>query len=539
VADRNAAVSGLHDILLDHELKAAVNQANAKEGHSPELVLHIAEIRNKLKPTPETGSLKGVVSAMRSLITNLQWRADAGDSRAVAELAVAQRQSSGIQKVANEQAKILTELEKEQEVFRAAMNQRLEFYRQLQHISDTVTPWKEELDSTLDHKELDRQQKKMDDAAKRLSALQTKHNYLTNLRRDNQEPNKAHDCIICLESFEIGVLTTCGHKYCKDCINQWWHEHRTCPLCKIKLRTRDFTDISFRPGALKAQEETPDHAGGGWSPSQPSSPSSAATSIYSDISDSIMTEIKSIDLDGSYGTKIDTIARHLLWIRNNDPGSKSIIFSQFGDFLEVLREALKRWKIGVSSIGDKDGIAKFKADPAIECFLLDAKADSSGLNLVNATNVFLCEPLINPAIELQAIARVHRIGQQRGTTVYMYLVSDTVEEAIYDISVARRIEHIGASKSVSRSGTASPAPVLKEQALDAANSHELEAAPLKQLLRKKGDGEVVQKDDLWKCLFGKPRTQQRPILDREVGRHLRAEAVEKRTVEGRGDRVGC
>lgn len=234
-----------------------------------------------------------------------------------------------------------------------------------------------------------------------------------------------------------------------------------------------------------------------------------------------MKEIKTIELDGSYGSKVDMIARHLLWIRNNDPGAKSIIFSQFGDFLEVLREALRKWKIGSSSISDRNGIAKFRSDPAVECFLLDAKSDSSGLNLVNATYVFLCEPLINPAIELQAIARVHRIGQQRPTTVFMYLVSDTVEEAIYEISVSRRLEHMGRG---SRSGTATP--MLQEKTIEAANSMEMEAAPLKQLLRKKGDGEIVQVDDLWKCLFGKPRKQQKAVLDREVGRHLRAEAAE-------------
>lgn len=234
-----------------------------------------------------------------------------------------------------------------------------------------------------------------------------------------------------------------------------------------------------------------------------------------------------IDLDGSYGTKVDMIARHLLWIRNNDPGAKSIIFSQFGDFLDVLRQALKNWKIGSSRIGEKDSIANFKSDPGIECFLLDAKSDSSGLNLVNATYVFLCEPLINPAIELQAIARVHRIGQQRPTTVFMYLVSDTVEEAIYEISVARRLEHMGRDlKAVSRSGSATP--ILQEKTIDAANSAEMEATPLKQLLRKKGDGEIVQVGDLWSCLFGKPRKPQQSVLDRLVGSHLRAEAAEQR-----------
>ncbi len=39
-----------------------------------------------------------------------------------------------------------------------------------------------------------------------------------------------------------------------------------------------------------------------------------------------------------------------------------------------------------------------------ECFFLHAKAHSSGLNLVNATHVVLCEPLINTAIELQYVS---------------------------------------------------------------------------------------------------------------------------------------
>lgn len=310
-------------------------------------------------------------------------------------------------------------------------------------------------------------------------------------------------------------------QYCKECINQWWIQHRTCPLCKQRLGTNDFTEITLKPNEIKAQEEVRESG----SPSNPSSPSSAGTPIYSGISDAMMKEIKMIDLEGSFGTKVDMIARHLFWIRKNDPGAKSIIFSQFADFLRVLQGAYRRWGIGVASIRDKDGIDRFKSDPAMECFLLDAKSDSSGLNLVNATYVFLCEPLINPAIELQAIARVHRIGQQRATTVFMYLVSDTVEEAIYDISVARRLEHMG-RETDSSSGSATPA--LPEKTLDAANSMELESAPLKQLLGKKGEGEVVLEDDLWTCLFGKPRKDTRTPLEQRISREMLADVTQIR-----------
>ncbi|KAH7355853.1 SNF2 family N-terminal domain-containing protein [Pyrenochaeta sp. MPI-SDFR-AT-0127] len=529
VADRNSAVHGLHDTLVEHELKAAEKQAQKKEddaggrGHAPELVIEVANTRRKLQTLLEGGSLKGVVSGVRSLITALQWRTDGGDDRAAAELNVVQKHFTRIQTVTSQQAKAITELEKEQEMFRGTMNQRLEYYRQFQHISDTVSKWKEQLDETFDEREFAKYNTLREKKKEAVSGLKTKYTYLTHLRNENQKDAKA-ECIICQDAIEIGVLTTCGHKYCKECINTWWHQHRTCPLCKQKLGSSDFKDISFKPSEVKVQEETHEAV----SPTQVSTPSSSLnTSIYSDISDSTMKEIKMIDLDGSYGTKIDMIARHLIWIRNNDPGAKSVVFSQFGDFLEVLREALKKWKIGASGITDKDGIARFRSHAAIECFLLDAKSDSSGLNLVNATYVFLCEPLINPAIELQAIARVHRIGQQRPTTVFMYLISDTIEEAIYDISVARRLEHIGRSGTMeSRSGSAML--MLQEETLDAANSAELQATPLKQLLRKKGDGEIVQAGDLWRCLFGKQRKLLRPVLDLEVGRHLRVEAADDR-----------
>ncbi|ORY16282.1 SNF2 family N-terminal domain-domain-containing protein [Clohesyomyces aquaticus] len=536
VADRNAIVNGLQDKLIEHEMNEAERLARKGEGHAPELLLEVVNARQKFKPTEQHGSLKGVVSGTRSLLTSLQWRADSGDARAKVEASIAQKYLSQVQRIATEEAKALAILEKEQDLFRAAMNHRLEYYRQLQHISDTVAPWRENLDETLDEPSLLREIGVKQQRQQRMGSLKTKQTYLTNLRRENQHHQRpSHECIICQDEFEIGVLTVCGHKYCKECINHWWQQNRNCPMCKKKLYSSDFHDITFKPSEMKAHEEN--EQGSSSQPSTPAAPSS--TSIYSGISDSIMREIKSIELSGaSYGTKIDMIARHLLWIRHNDPGAKSIVFSQFRDFLEVLRQALNQWNIGSSSISDKNGISSFKNDPAIDCFLLDAKSDSSGLNLVNATNVFLCEPLINPAIELQAIARVHRIGQQRATTVFMYLISDTVEEAIYDISVSRRLEHIGKGKNAvgSRSGTTTP--ILQENALDAANSMEIEAAPLQKLLRKKGDGEIVQVDDLWACLFGKPRKQHNAVLEQEVGRHLRAEAAESRITQAASSKPG-
>ena len=167
----------------------------------------------------------------------------------------------------------------------------------------------------------------------------------------------------------------------------------------------------------------------------------------------------------------------------------------------------------------------------VECFFLHAKAHSSGLNLVNATHVFLCEPLINTALELQAIARVHRIGQYHPTTVWMYLVEDTVEKAIYDISVTRRLAHI------SRSFQKGEATDLEEDEIEAANSLELQDAPLSKLLTKgSGGGEMVGKEDLWNCLFRQKIGSRAPAVseeaEREATKFLGATAAEERRTAG-------
>lgn len=137
----------------------------------------------------------------------------------------------------------------------------------------------------------------------------------------------------------------------------------------------------------------------------------------------------------------------------------------------------------------------------IDCFFLHARAHSSGLNLTNATHVFLCEPLINTAIELQAIARVHRIGQPYPTTVWMYLVEDTVEESIYEVSVTRRLSHFGLARHHNDVHVDEDTG-LGEDDVEAANSLEIQAASLATLLAKgSGGGEEIDTEDLWSCLF--------------------------------------
>ncbi|XP_010149638.1 PREDICTED: E3 ubiquitin-protein ligase SHPRH-like [Eurypyga helias] len=76
----------------------------------------------------------------------------------------------------------------------------------------------------------------------------------------------------------------------------------------------------------------------------------------------------------------------------------------------------------------QENLSAFKYDPNINILLLPLHTGSNGLNIIEATHVLLVEPILNPAHELQAIGRVHRIGQTKSTIVHRFLIKATIEE---------------------------------------------------------------------------------------------------------------
>ncbi|KAJ5500538.1 Zinc finger RING-type [Penicillium expansum] len=528
-SDRHDALTGHTNTLISHEAKAGIVQAQKGEGPAPQLFLKIMETRSQLMPDPDLGSLRSIVSELRKLVTSLEWQAGSGNSRARAEHEIVEMVLKNAGQMIAEQLKVSSKLNREVEMFRDTMNNRLEYYRHLQQISDTVAPYDEEsAGKPLDESAFSLRLGQEGVIEEKIASLKSKARYLIHLKDGATSDSNDRECIVCRSTFEVGVLTVCGHKYCTDCLRLWWAQHQNCPICKKTLKRNDFHQITYKPQELVAQEEKThvklDHEG------------HSQNAIYSDISSSHLNEIKKIDLEHCFGVKIDTLARHILWLREHDPGAKSIIFSQYATFASQVQAAFKVHGIVTTSIDSPNGIEKFKTDPAIECFCFYGKAQSSGLNLIVATHVFLCEPLINTAIELQVIARVHRIGQNRPTTVWMYLVSGTVEESIYEISVTRRLAHImekekQANKALSK--TPADGDSVTEEAIESANSMELQDATLTTLMQRGSvGGEMVKKDDLWQCLFGntkqKDSTEPSAEAEREVGRFLRGEAAEQR-----------
>ncbi|KAH8879624.1 hypothetical protein GQ53DRAFT_28282 [Thozetella sp. PMI_491] len=535
VADRLAALTGQRNALVEHNAKNLVRMAGDEEGPFPQKLLELFEIRDDIKPPMVEGdpltSLKGIISELRTLVVKLRHDAALGSTRASTEVTIAMNQLQLAQKQLSEQTKVTTQLEQEAEKFMDTLNARLEFYRQLQTVSDMVA----EYTGASDDAELKMVKEQLDAARARIATGKAKHRYLMHLQEaDSSTTAEQRMCIICQSPFSIGVLTVCGHQFCKECISLWFRMHRNCPVCKRKLTKESLHDITLKPKELRIHSETSVAVPGAMG--QPNtSPIQNKSTIYTEFNPEKLAEIQNIDLAGpNYTTKVDTLVRHLLWLRESDPGAKSIVFSQYREFLLVLATAFKRYRIGYTSFEISSSVSSFRDDPGTEVFLLHARAHASGLNLVNASHVFLCEPLLNTALELQAIARVDRIGQEQETTVWLYIVDGTVEQSIYNLSVQRRMEHMGrGSKGKSKEST--PEPL--DARLDEANTMELQQAHLSKLMGKHGiSGEAVDKNDLWSCLFGntsKVGRDEGPPQNPAVRGLLAATAAEARM---RGDK---
>jgi superfamily II DNA or RNA helicase len=121
-------------------------------------------------------------------------------------------------------------------------------------------------------------------------------------------------------------------------------------------------------------------------------------------------------------------------------GHRALVFSQFTGFLAKARERLDDEGIGYCYLDGRtrrrDRVLERFKDGADPVFLISLKAGGFGLNLTEADYCFLLDPWWNPATEVQAIDRTHRIGQTRAVMVYRMIARDTIEEKV--VALARR-----------------------------------------------------------------------------------------------------
>jgi SWI/SNF-related matrix-associated actin-dependent regulator of chromatin subfamily A3 len=143
-------------------------------------------------------------------------------------------------------------------------------------------------------------------------------------------------------------------------------------------------------------------------------------------------------------SKTEALLKILQATLKND-GSKVIIFSQWTSFLTVIQRQLTEAGYAYTRIDGSMNMAQRDAairsldhDPNVRIMLASLAVCSVGLNLVSADTVVLADSWWAPAIEDQAVDRVHRLGQTRPTTVWRLVMEGTVEERVLDIQAEKR-----------------------------------------------------------------------------------------------------
>ncbi|WP_435744568.1 SNF2-related protein [Nocardioides sp. SYSU DS0663] len=161
-----------------------------------------------------------------------------------------------------------------------------------------------------------------------------------------------------------------------------------------------------------------------------------------------LTKLRQLSLDAALvdpahdalgSAKIDVLVEHLRELASE--GHRALVFSQFTGFLARVRARLEAEGIGYSYLDgrtrDRQAAIDGFRDGDAPAFLISLKAGGVGLTLTEASYVFVLDPWWNPAAEMQAVDRAHRIGQQQSVMVYRLVAADTIEEKVMELKARK------------------------------------------------------------------------------------------------------
>jgi SWI/SNF-related matrix-associated actin-dependent regulator of chromatin subfamily A3 len=223
------------------------------------------------------------------------------------------------------------------------------------------------------------------------------------------------DCCICLSAMYAPVVTRCAHVFCKSCIAPALERKSACPLCRQACMVGDL--IEAPADETEGKEEDDDD------PLGAAKPSAKVEALVQRL-------------------KTDLAPRAA-----GERKTKAVVFSQFVQFLDIVQVAVREAGFktcrltGASSAANRDGaIREFQSheDDTPDVMLVSLKAGGVGINLTAASRVYMLDPWWNPAVEEQAMDRVHRLGQTRDVEVVRFAARDTIEERMLDLQQRKR-----------------------------------------------------------------------------------------------------
>ncbi|KAJ1863039.1 DNA repair protein rad16 [Coemansia sp. RSA 989] len=145
-------------------------------------------------------------------------------------------------------------------------------------------------------------------------------------------------------------------------------------------------------------------------------------------------------------TKIEALVEELSRLRQGNASIKSIVFSQFVNFLDLIQWRLNRAGFSVCRLDgrmsptQRDAVIRaFMTKPEFTVFLVSLKAGGVALNLTEASHVYLADCWWNPSVEVQAMDRIHRMGQHRPIKVTRIVIDNSIESRIISLQVKKQL----------------------------------------------------------------------------------------------------
>ncbi|THH33466.1 hypothetical protein EUX98_g728 [Antrodiella citrinella] len=246
------------------------------------------------------------------------------------------------------------------------------------------------------------------------------------------------------------VLTRCQHLFCAGCWrtsccpgpNAPPDARGTCSICQASLPSWDVVEVNpeFQvagPDSSKKKSARKEKRQRGVMSMEDFHPSTKVRALIGDLLPFSRANPHSANYDPeSIEIQMIDDSGHIV----EEGITKTVVFSQWTTMLDKVEDALEAANIRFDRL---DGTMRrdertramdaLKYDPGCEVLLVSLKAGGVGLNLTAAQRVYLMDPYWNPAVENQAVDRIHRLGQTRPVTTVKLIIENTIEARLLEV----------------------------------------------------------------------------------------------------------
>ncbi|KAI9505438.1 DNA repair protein rad16 [Coemansia spiralis] len=249
-------------------------------------------------------------------------------------------------------------------------------------------------------------------------------------------------CTICNEEAEDPIMSRCKHVFCRVDAQMYINSAEEsavlrCPMCYALF------EIDLTQPEMNVQRST-NNSGEGLGGNATLMETMMSTPRTTEYRRSIVNRIDMKRWRSS--TKIEALVEELSKHRQGNANIKSIVFSQFVNFLDLIQWRLNRAGFSVCRLDGRMSPAQrnaviqtFMTQPEYTVFLVSLKAGGVALNLTEASNVYLADCWWNPSVEVQAMDRIHRMGQYRPIKVTRIIVENSIESRIVALQVKKQM----------------------------------------------------------------------------------------------------